>query len=455
MSNTNKEVQNPMYDLCIVGAGISGAALAAYLGKFDFNIAIVERCWEEPDEIIGELLQPGGVLKLTEMGLDKVFQGIDAQPIEGYAMFLQNQSYRIAYPKDAEKCLQKGFGFRYGKFVQNLRLQFAENERVHCFKGNVIQLVTGKKGEVLGVQYRSSTNGIKEIRANLTVICQGSQSTLRPFLNKGKVRIKGFMVGYVLENCRLPFANHGHVIMANPGPVLVYPVGSGKVRILIDFPNTNSPIKGDELKGYLINKILPQLPKSLQLQFFEAVSNDKPKAKATALLASKPILKRGVVVLGDSLNMRHPTTGAGMTVSLRDTKSLGDRIIRLRSLKDKKLLLKEIHQFYLKRYKENSSINILAYSLYRFFLHKILRRACFLYLKKGGKFSAEPMAILAGISENKGILLKHFFSVAFIGILELQKPFPTPRRINQSFNIVKDSIKIIFPLLKDEFPRAR
>jgi len=49
----------------------------------------------------------------------------------------------------------------------------------------------------------------------------------------------------------------------------------------------------------------------------------KLKGKPTHLLASRPILREGAVLLGDALNMRHPTTGSGMTVALTDVKDLG------------------------------------------------------------------------------------------------------------------------------------
>jgi squalene monooxygenase len=84
-----------MYDISIVGAGIAGASLAAILGKKGFNIALIDRKWDEPDEIIGELLQPGGVKKLEEMGLEQALQGIDAQPINGYAMQLEQEKFRL------------------------------------------------------------------------------------------------------------------------------------------------------------------------------------------------------------------------------------------------------------------------------------------------------------------------------------------------------------------------
>ena len=62
------------YDVLIVGAGVVGASLAAGLGRTGRRVLVLERDLEEPDRIVGELLQPGGVraLQLLELGIRRV-----------------------------------------------------------------------------------------------------------------------------------------------------------------------------------------------------------------------------------------------------------------------------------------------------------------------------------------------------------------------------------------------
>ena len=43
---------------------------------------LLERDLSQPDRIVGELLQPGGYLKLKELGLAKCVDGIDSQKVE-------------------------------------------------------------------------------------------------------------------------------------------------------------------------------------------------------------------------------------------------------------------------------------------------------------------------------------------------------------------------------------
>ena len=441
------------YDVCIVGAGVAGSTLAAYLGRGGLRVALIDKNWDEPDEIIGELLQPSGVEKLKEMGFNDVFDGIDAQQINGYAIYLKDEPHRLSYPTNEENRSYHGYGFRYGKFVQSLRKLTPGQDNVTRIEGTARQFLINTAGQIHGVKVDGTDHGHHEIQATLTVISQGSMSALRGDLTKASSDTKGYMLGVVLENCSLPFDHHGHVIMADPAPILAYPVGTNKIRVLIDFPRELPAMKGEQLTDYLTTTIQPQLPAGLRDSFAVAIKGMKPKGKPTHLLASRPILKSGAVLLGDALNMRHPTTGSGMTVALTDVKDLGDRLLALDSF-DVMSIKSVVGEFYKRRHRENATVNILAYALYRVFRHATLRVACFEYLKRGGKFAAEPMSILSGISRSRSTLLKHFFAVAWLAVIQQLKPFPTYSRLAKSLSLVRDTLEIIVPLIKDEVPHV-
>jgi squalene monooxygenase len=56
-------------DVLIVGAGIAGCALAVALGNQGRSVILLEKSLKEPDRIVGELLQPGGVRALEKLGI--------------------------------------------------------------------------------------------------------------------------------------------------------------------------------------------------------------------------------------------------------------------------------------------------------------------------------------------------------------------------------------------------
>ena len=64
-----KKTLKNTYDVAIVGAGIIGCSLAVALSKQGRSVLVLERDLSEPDRIVGELLQPGGVEALELLGL--------------------------------------------------------------------------------------------------------------------------------------------------------------------------------------------------------------------------------------------------------------------------------------------------------------------------------------------------------------------------------------------------
>ena len=88
-------------DVLIVGAGVAGCALAVALGKQGRKVTLLERSLKEPDRIVGELLQPGGVQALEQLGLLDCLEGIDAIKVVGYDVIYHGNEVPIAYPAEA------------------------------------------------------------------------------------------------------------------------------------------------------------------------------------------------------------------------------------------------------------------------------------------------------------------------------------------------------------------
>jgi len=77
--------------------------------------------------------------------------------------------------------------------------------------------------------------------------------------------------------------------------------------------------------------------------------------------------KEGVILLGDSWNMRHPLTGGGMTVALNDVVMLRTMLGSISDLADSSALKRVLHQWHWGRKPLSSTINILSVALYDLF----------------------------------------------------------------------------------------
>ena len=139
-----------------------------------------------------------------------------------------------------------------------------------------------------------------------------------------------------------------------------------------------------------------------------------------SFLPPSPVPLAGLLLLGDAMNMRHPLTGAGMSVALNDTLLWRDLLRGVPDLSDRLAVLRCSRWFHWRRKMSHSFVvNVLAQALYALFsasdgvcvcvcmralrefvclsteyLHE-LRRACFGYFQLGGMAVSGPVGLLS------------------------------------------------------------
>ncbi|PIA44270.1 hypothetical protein AQUCO_01700103v1 [Aquilegia coerulea] len=451
----NGDVQSSDIDVIVVGAGVAGAALAYTLGKDGRRVRVIERDLEEPDRIVGELLQPGGYLKLVELGLADCVEKIDAQRVLGYALFKDGKDTKLAYPLEKFHSDVAGRSFHNGRFIQRMREKAASLPNVRLEQGTVTSLLE-ENGIVKGVLYKA--NGEEQTAyAPLTIVCDGCFSNLRRSLCSPKVDVPSCFVGLILENCQLPYPNHGHVVLGDPSPILFYPISSSEIRCLVDVPGQKVPsISNGEMANYLKTVVAPQIPHELYDSFLAAIEKGSIRTMPNRSMPAAPHPTPGALLMGDAFNMRHPLTGGGMTVALSDIVVLQNLIKPLRNLHDASALCKYLESFYTLRKPVASTINTLAGALYKVFCassdqaRKEMRQACFDYLSLGGVCSSGPVALLSGLNPRPLSLVCHFFAVAIYGVGRLLLPFPSPKRLWIGAKLISGASGIIFPIIKAE-----
>ncbi|CAJ1961424.1 unnamed protein product [Sphenostylis stenocarpa] len=444
-------------DIIIVGAGVAGAALAYTLGKEGRRVHAIERDLTEPDRIVGELLQPGGYLKLIELGLGDCVGEIDAQQVFGYALYKDGKKTKLSYPLEKFDSDVSGRSFHNGRFIQRMREKASTLPNVNLEQGTVISLLE-ENGIIKGVSYKTKSGQELTAKAPLTIICDGCFSNLRRSLCNPKVDVPSHFVGMVLENCNLPYANHGHVILGDPSPILFYPISSTEIRCLVDVPaGQKLPSLGNgDMARYLKTVVTPQVPPGLRASFIAAVDKGNIKSMPNRSMSACPYPTPGVLLMGDAFNMRHPLTGGGMTVALSDIVLLRNLLRPLHNLHDTNALCKYLESFYTLRKPMASTINTLAGALYKVFCastdpaRKEMRQACFDYLSLGGVFSDGPISLLSGLNPRPLSLVLHFLAVAIYGVGRLLIPFPSPERMWIGARLIADASAIIFPIIKAE-----
>lgn len=431
------------FDICIIGAGMAGATIAAYLAPKGIKIALIDHCFKEKKRIVGELLQPGAVLSLEQMGLSHLLEGFEAQTVKGYALLQGNESTTIAYP-DAHS----GVGLHNGRFLQQIRSSALENESVTQVHGKALQLLENERNEIVGVSYRDSVSSeIKSIYAPLTITSDGFFSNFRADLSNNEKTVTSYFIGVILQNCDMPFPQHGHVFLSGPTPFICYPISNNEVRLLIDFPGDQLPRK-HLLQAHLETNVTPYIPECMRSSYEQALQEGGFKVMPNHYMAAKPIVRKGAVMLGDALNMRHPLTGGGLTAVFSDIQILSSHLLAMPDFNNTDLIHEKIEAYYRDRQSANANLNILANALYAVMSNDLLKTAVFKFLQCGGANAQESISILAGLNRKHYSLIKQFCFLAFFGAFDLVRE--QVLNLPKAVKLLWDAFFIIKPLIKNE-----
>lgn len=427
------------FDIIVIGAGVAGGIFAASQPA-STRILVVERDLTEPDRIIGELMQPRGIQALNEMNLGHLLEGIDAQEVNGYNLIKGSERFTINYD-EVEKGIH-GIGLRNGKFLTNIRKELQQRENITLVQGNITQILQ-ENNTVTGVSYTQEDGTTVSQHAKLTIVSDGPMSMLRDKLSKVNKKVTSYFMGLVLKDLDLEFPSYGHMIVTGEFPILVYPIHTNAYRILIDYPGGKAPKMGKDSIERIKESVVKILPQEMVASFLKALEEDQFKVMPNHSMKNQAFRMKGAVLLGDSLNMRHPLTGGGMTATFTDILCLNEQLAGI-DFRDETKLQSAVNAYYNSRGKNVETINILANALYGVFTNDELKEACFEYLQKGGEQATGPLSILSGINRNKQFLLKHFFKVA------MQHPIHFITKPAKQIRLYKNAKGILYPILKDE-----
>jgi squalene monooxygenase len=167
-------------DIVIIGAGVLGCAAAITFARQGRSVILLEKSLKEPDRIVGELLQPGGVSALEKLGLRDCLEEIDAVRVQGYQVIYYGQPVSIPYPENAvtdrstktgKSARPEGRSFHHGRFIRRLRETAMKETNITVVETAATDMVRcGYTGQVLGVECQ--TNGKPDY-----VCCAGVNST--------------------------------------------------------------------------------------------------------------------------------------------------------------------------------------------------------------------------------------------------------------------------------------
>uniref|UniRef100_A0A1J3D630 Squalene monooxygenase n=1 Tax=Noccaea caerulescens TaxID=107243 RepID=A0A1J3D630_NOCCA len=446
-------------DVIIVGAGVGGSALAYVLAKDGRRVHVIERDMREPERMMGELMQPGGRLLLSKLGLQDCLEGIDEQIVTGIALYKDGKEAVAPFPVEDNNFPYEPSArtFHNGRFVQRLRQKASSLPNVQLEEGTVKSLIE-EKGVIKGVTYKTKAGQETTSFAPLIVVCDGSYSNLRRSLNDNIAEVISYAVGYISKNCHLEEPENLHLILSKPSYTMLYQISSSEVRCGFEvFTNKIPSIANGEMGTFVKNTLAPQVPPKLRKIFLKGI-DEGAYIKVTAAKRMEAALseKKGVIVLGDAFNMRHPAIASGMMVLMSDILILRGLLQPLSNLGDANKVSQVIKSFNVIRKPMSATVNTLGNAFSQVLIpstdeaKEAMRQGCYDYLSGGGFGASGMMALLGGMNPRPISLIYHLCAITLSSIGQLLSPFPSPLRVWHSLRLFGLSMKMLVPHLKAE-----
>jgi len=294
----------PEYDVAIVGAGPVGSVCAIAHARMGARVALLEANPKTTMRMAGEWLHPpaAGILSDIGVNVEKLSLGV------GFAVFPNDGSEPIMLPYPDGSL---GLVCDHALLVSSLREVIGDEAGIDFLMPARVDSIEGER------LFFSKGGEERSIRAPRIVGADGRASVVRKSLELStSPTLCSWMLGVTLHDASLPFEGYGHVVMGGPGPMMVYGLSNGRVRVHVDVPRDRWNPK--DRMGFVSEAYAGVLPGDLGTSFVEAIDAGRVHAAANQL---RPRVTYGTpnrILIGDAAGHYHPMTAVGMTLGFGD-----------------------------------------------------------------------------------------------------------------------------------------
>ena len=314
----------------VVGAGPAGAALAFLLARRGIEVVLLERHTDFAREFRGEVLLPGGLEAVDQMGLWDAFDRIDHVKLEALELYVnRKRRLRTSFVPD-------GFGRYAPRWVSQPALLEMLVEKAAAFpafrleRGAAVRALVHEGGRCVGVRVLAAA-GERELRADLVVGCDGRSSMVRRRAGLPEAQDP---VPMDVVWCKLPlpayairdkplrgYVGGGHLLLAAP----VYG-GLLQIAWLIrkgafgELRERGMPACLEEMAKH----VSPDLAGHLRRHARDAV---QPFLLSTVSDRALEWSRPGLLVIGDAAHTMSPVGAQGLNIALRDALVAANRLV--------------------------------------------------------------------------------------------------------------------------------
>jgi menaquinone-9 beta-reductase len=323
MRNFAKETPVPVqsYDIVTIGGGIAASALAKAMAERGARVLVLERETKFKDRVRGEGLVSWGGGEARELGVYELLKETCGHDVP----FVDNGSGKGL--RDLPATTPQGLALLSFSHpvMQEALLSAAQQAGADVRRGVAVERIeTGKAPAVI-----TNGGGHERIAARLVVAADGRGSAARKWAGFAveEQSIPYYMAGVLLTDVKAP-ANTIYFLF-NPDLgmcAILLPIDGSRFRAYFIYPKS----AGYRLQGDpMLRLFTSESPK-----VYPPLSECYAAAKSVGPLASFDVseswvehpYRDGVVLVGDAAATTDPTFGQGLSLSLRDARTLRDEL---------------------------------------------------------------------------------------------------------------------------------
>lgn len=311
------------YDLAIIGGGLGGSALGLAMAKRGARVLLIEREEAFRDRVRGEGMTPWGCAEARELGIYDLLRDACGNEVRFFDTYAGPACMRRDLPETTPQGLP-ALTFLHPEMQENL-LTAAREAGVEVRRGASVTGITPGAPPHITVSQDGKT---EEISARLVVGVDGRTSHARTWggftVNQDPHRL--FIGGVLLEGTKAP-ADAVSLVQGFGRGAIFFPQRDGRMRAYILY---HRDVHEERISG----------PTALPAFCEQAILAGTPADWVSEARAVGPLAtfegadswvphpyRDGVVLIGDAAAASDPSWGQGLSLTLRDVRTLRDQLL--------------------------------------------------------------------------------------------------------------------------------